>query len=151
MSYSEHKKPLFRKVNTKAHGVRHRSGGDFSDVRNAKKETRERALGTKHRGLDYTPLFKFLLSKVGQDWDAIYKEAVSRLDRQDPIFWLVALTEDEQKETVCIGESSFYSGLFVDDDNILKRVNPHLKAADMQPDCTCCTHTFNGILFGSEE
>ncbi len=23
------------------------------------------------RGLDYTPLFKFLLSKVGSDWDSV--------------------------------------------------------------------------------
>lgn len=31
------KPPLYRKVNTKARGVRHRSGGDFSHERHSKK------------------------------------------------------------------------------------------------------------------
>ena len=33
------------------------------------------------RGLDYTPLLHCMLSKVEQNWDAVYSEAHSRLNR----------------------------------------------------------------------
>jgi len=100
--------------------------------------------GKKQRGLDYTPLFRFLLSKVGQNWDAVYGEARSRLDREEPIFWLVARNEDDRRELVRIGESSFYSGLFIDGEHILRQVNPALSAPDVPVTCTCCTYTLNG-------
>ena len=148
------KPKLYRKVNTKAKGVHHGFGGDFKDSRNKKRETIQQVygtmFGTKQRGLDYTPLFKYLLSKVGCNWNEIFSEAKSRLDKQDPIFWIVALHEDEKKDYVRIGESSYFSGLFVDDNGILQLVNPNLKAADMKPFCNCCTHTFNGKIFGTE-
>ena len=51
----------------------------------------------RQNGLDYTPLFRFLLSKVGQDWDAVHSEAVARLDRQEPIYWMVALKEADKR------------------------------------------------------
>ena len=148
------KSKLYRKVNTKARAVRHDFGGDFSKTRNAKKESLQQVSGTmygrKERGLDYTPLFRFLLSKVGSSWDEVYSEAKARLDKPDPIFWLVALEESEKKDYVRIGESSCFSGLFVDDDGILQITNPDLRAVDMKPSCNCCTHTFNGKLFGTE-
>jgi len=106
--------------------------------------------GTKHRELDYTPLFKFLLSKVGTDWNEVFSEAKSRLDRQGPIFWIVALHENEKRDYVRIGESTYFSGLFVDNNGVLQLVNPMLKALDMKPFCSCCTHTFNGKVFGTE-
>lgn len=148
----DQKKPLFRKVNTKAHGVYHDFGGDFSDSRNSKKERLETVKGSMHgkkqRGLDYTPLFKFLISKVGQDWTGIYAEAKSRIDTVDPIFWLVKAELNVDDECIRIGESSFYSGLFVDEENILRKINPNLTASEMSPSCPCCTHTFNGEVFG---
>ena len=148
------KPKLYRKVNTKAKGVHHHFGGDFKDTRRSKRETVQQVNGTmfgaKQRGLDYTPLFKFLLSKVGSNWDEVFSEAKSRLDREEPIFWLVALHEGEKKAYVRIGESTYYSGLFVDDNGVLQLVNPSLKAADMTPFCNCCTHTFNGKIFGTE-
>ncbi len=49
----------------------------------------------KCNGLDHTPLYKFLLSKVGQDWDDIYSEAVAWLDKDEPIFRLVALQPED--------------------------------------------------------
>lgn len=62
------KSKLYRKVNTKARGVHHDFGGDFKYIRNKKKETLQQIRGTmfgkKERGLDYTPLFRFLLSKL---------------------------------------------------------------------------------------
>ena len=148
------KSKLYRKVNTKAKGVHHRFGGDFKNTRNSKKETLQQTtgtmFGTKQRGLDYTPLFRFLLSKVGCNWDEVFSEAKSRVDRQEPIFWLVALHEHEKKDYIRIGESSYYSGLFVDDKGLLQLVNPTLSAKDMTPSCDCCTHTFNGRKFGTE-
>lgn len=103
--------------------------------------------GKQRRGLDYTPLFMFLLSRVGSDWDSVYREAVERLDRPEPIFWLVALNEADRCAVVRLGESSYYSGLYVDEGGILQRVDPGLKPEDLTPTCTCCTHTFNGVRF----
>lgn len=148
------KEKLYRKVNTRARGVYHDSGGDYKNSKNKKKETLEQVRGSmfgkKNRGVDYTPLYRFLLSKVGCDWETVYKEAKSRLDKTDPIFWMVALNKEDKKDFVRTGESSYFSGLYIDDEGIIQLSNPDLKAADMEPDCTCCTHTLNGKVFGTE-
>ena len=111
MPHSSTKKPLYRKVNTRARGVRHRFGGDYRHVRNTKRAESDRGSmhGKKQRGLDYTPLFRFLLSKVGQPWDDVSSEAVARLDKPEPIFWLVALHEHERRDVVLVGESTHFS------------------------------------------
>jgi hypothetical protein len=148
------KKPLYRKVNTRTWGVRrNESVAHYRDQRNTKTESRREApRGSMHPGkrygLDYTPLFRFLLSRVGGHWDRIFSEAVSRLDRPDPLFWMVVIREDERKDIVRLGESSYFSGLYVDEKNHLQIVNPDLKAENMTPGCQCCTHTFNGVPFG---
>lgn len=147
------KEPLFRKVNTTAHGVRHNVGGDFRGERNGKYQAPSEASrtsmhGKKQRGLDYTPLFRFLLSKVGTQWSSVYSEAVSRLDKPEPIFWLVALHEHEKRDYVRVGESSYFSGLCVDEQGLLALVNSDLAPEQMAPLCRCCTHTFNGKPFG---
>lgn len=146
------KSPLYRKENTTAHGVHHYVGGDYRDQRqrDARSESapmRQGMHGRKQRGLDYTPLFRFLLSKVGQDWDAVYSEAVARLDKPEPIFWLVALHPDDERECVRVGESSYFSGLRVDADGKLQLVNPAMSESSFVPACQCCTHTFNGVRF----
>ena len=145
--------PLYRSVNTRTHGVRHGRGGDFRHDRNTKavkgSDAHRSSMHANHRhGRDYTPLFRFLISRVGGRWDEIYAEAKTRLDTVEPIYWLVARTDRERNELVRVGESSYFSGMFVDDQGILCLVNPGLKAEDMQPSCTCCTHTLNGIRFG---
>ncbi|MGV3611475.1 MAG: hypothetical protein ACO1N0_11025 [Fluviicola sp.] len=151
---NKEKAKLFRKVNTKAHGVHHNFGGDFKNTRNSKGETLEQTkgkmFGGKERGLDYTPLYRFLLSKVGSDWNEVFSEAKARLDKAEPIFILVALHENEKQDLVRIGESSYFSGLYVDENTILQVSNPSLQAKEMEPFCSCCTHTFNGKLFGTE-
>ncbi len=151
------KKPLYRKVNTRTWGVwRNEQTGEYRHQRHTQYEIRnESSRGSMHstrrHGFDYTPLFRFLLSRVGGDWDEIFSEGVSRLDRPEPVFWMVALHEDEREEVVCLGESSYFSGLYVDDQKRLQIVNPQLNAQDMQPYCQCCTHTFNGKLFGKRK
>ena len=146
------KPPLYRKVNTQARGVHHLTGGSYRHERNTKRELlsdspRTSMHGKVRRGLDYTPLFKFLLSKVGAEWNQVYAEAVARLDRSEPIFWLVALHEHERKDFVCVGESSYFSGLYVNSEGRLQKVNPSLGPSSLLPQCKCCTHTFNGHRF----
>ena len=89
------KKPLFRKINTRTHHVRHGDGGEYRWSRNTKQEKQNESnrgsMHSDHRhGQDYTPLFKFLLSRVGGDSAEIYGEAVARLDRPERIFRFVA-------------------------------------------------------------
>ena len=139
------KKPLYRKVNTKARHVHHNHGGDFKNFRNGGS-----AIGMRRgiqRGLDYTPLFRFLLSKVGCDWDVVHSEAVSRLDKEEPIFWMVSKSLHSSNEVVRLGESTFFSGLFVDESRVLRVTNPEINETSLAPQCKCCTHTFNGVVF----
>lgn len=143
-------RPLYRRVNTRARGVHHDFGGDYRHRRHREQvDDRPRGPmhGKQHRGRDYTPLFRFLLARIGEDWDAVYSQAVARLDRPDPIFWIVALRKSDGEDYVRIGESSYYSGLYVDEANRLRKVNPGLRVEHLRPSCACCTHTFNGVRF----
>lgn len=148
--------PLYRSVNTRTHGVKHGVGGEFRHNRQTKSSKNSEASRTsmhgrlKH-GRDYTPLFRFLLSKVGDPWDRVFGEAKSRLDTTEPIFWLVARCEEQKEKFVRVGESSYFSGLFVDGEGLLQLVDSSLRAQDMKPFCTCCTHTFNGVEFGTKD
>lgn len=151
MNRYNQKEPLYRKVNTRARNVHHNFGGDFKYSRHKKQETLEQTKGTmfgkKERGLDYTPLFRFLLSKVGLEWNEIFSEAKSRLDKTEPIFWLVALSDNDKEDVVRIGESSYFSGMYIDEEGILKLSNPTLNPTELKHYCECCTHTFNGIEY----
>lgn len=150
---NKEKSKLYRKVNTTAFAVKHNFGGDYKTIRNSKRESLQalgKMSGKKARGLDYTPLYRFLISKVGANWADVFSEAKARLDQTDPIFHLVALQQADRKDLVRTDESAYFSGLFIDDNEILQLSNPNLKAKDMTPSCNCCTHTFNGKLFGSE-
>lgn len=142
---ANNKKPLYRKVNTRARGVHHLHGGDFKNTRH-----RESGVGMRkgiQRGLDYTPLFKFLLAKVGCPWSEVHSEVVSRLDKNEPIHWLVAMNYASANEVVRVGESSYFSGLYVNEEGILRIVNPDIDENTLEPLCKCCTHTFNGVPF----
>jgi hypothetical protein len=143
------KKPLYRKVNTRARGVHHRIGGEYRWQRQAANaaESGGSMHGKKRRGLDYTPLFKFLLTRVGESWPETYSEAASRLDRLEPIFWIVARSEIERKPVVLLGENSYFSGLYIDENNRLALVDPAQSVETMKPSCACCTHTLNGVPF----
>jgi hypothetical protein len=146
------KEPLYRKVNTTARAVVHFVGGDAKDDRNTKKGTSEKMSKNKQRGLDYTPLFRFLISKVGQDFDTVFSEAVSRLDKEEPIWYIVVDPNEQEillgKRTrgyvACGNGTSFYSQLYVDDRGLLQLVDPSIRAEDFAQTCSCCTYTFNG-------
>ncbi|WP_372017248.1 hypothetical protein [Pseudoxanthomonas sp. 10H] len=150
---TDRREPLYRSVNTRTHGVRHGQGGEYRHTRHARDAdadaTHASMHGRQRHGRDYTPLFRFLLSKVGRAWDEVFAEAKARLDTTEPVFLLVARTDAERRGIVRVGESSYFSGLYVDARGVLCLVDPGLDARDMQPDCACCTHTFNGVRFGS--
>jgi flagellar capping protein FliD len=148
------KEPLYRKVNTRTHGVWHTFGSDAKYDRNTKKGMSKSMKRGKQRGLDYTPLFRFLLSKVGEEWGSVYSEAKSRLDSEDPIFWMIDLGNNPNKATpfynpiwdavFSINENAKFSKLIVDDNGLLQFKNPLVSNEDLEPSCPCCTHTFNG-------
>lgn len=144
------KKLLYRKVNTRARGVSHWKGGDAKYDRNTKKGLKKGMNQGVQRGLDYTPLFKFLLSKVGEDWDLVYKEAKSRLDKDEPIFWMVAKYENDMTDYVRIGDHAYYSKLYVDENNKLQKVNSNFNMNNLYT-CSCCTWTFNGKVITNKK
>ena len=115
MRMRQQKKPLFRSVNTRTYGVRHGSGAKARWERNTKAAGLDGAKhGSMHsgqrHGFDYTPLFKFLLSRVGKDWDAVHSEAVARLDHDDPISWMVATDRSEGRALFQDDESAGRDG-----------------------------------------
>jgi hypothetical protein len=143
-------KPLYRKENKLAAWFDDpRGGSHFRYERNTKKlknfEGVRRPMGQSRVGYDYTPLFKFLLSKVGQEWDIVFSEAVKRLDKKDPIFWMVDLHFTEGKSGIVrIGETTYYSKLTVKD-GIL--VIADANATPPQKRYYWETHTFNGTVY----
>lgn len=142
---------LYRSVNTTTRNHSNNPGGEYHWERNRKKAedellpAQESMRGRQYRGRDYTPLFHFLLSKVGQPWDITFSEVCSRMDTTTPVFWLVALHEHQQQDLVRIGDASYYPGLFVDGDGVLQQVNPDIPERDVTVTCRCCTHTFVGV------
>jgi hypothetical protein len=130
---------LYRKVNTKARHVYHHFGGNAKNSRNTKTGMSTKMKKDVNRGLDYTPLFRFLLSKIGQNFDQVYSQAVKRLDVDDPIFWMV----DAKREYFKM-DKAIYPTLIVDENGNLQQTNPNLTNTDFAPSCDCCTHTFNG-------
>ncbi len=160
------KKPkmLYRKVNTRARGVWHNSGGDYRHQRNTKDEKRaiadEVAHGSMHikdqrgkagaktrRGLDYTPLYRFLLSKVGQDWAPVEKEAIARIDDPERLYGMVAVEPGEDEPVFLCCENSYFQRLYVDAAGKLAFLDPNVTIDRMWPTCECCTHTLNGEPF----
>ncbi len=167
------KKPLYRKVNRRTHslGMHDRGGPEYRWTRNAKPSNREAAEkgalgGTHHHGLDYTPLYRFLLSRVGTDWRTAYAEAEPRLPdpvrdarRDAPIFDMVydpELDEDAKDwielrgqpmhDILRVGECTLFSTLCVGPDGTLQKVSPDLGVEHISPYCPCHTHTFNGAV-----
>lgn len=150
-AHQQHKsRKLYRSVNTTTRHYSNNPGAEYRWERNRKKSgdellvTRETMHSGQKRGRDYTPLFYFLLKQIGKRWDDVFSEVCGRLDATEPVFWLVALHEPQQRDLVCIGDSSFYPGLFVDENGILQQVNPSISAKDVKVTCRCCTHTFIG-------
>lgn len=145
-------KPLYRKENKVSLSNKYyvSKGSEYRYDRHTKAfqndDRNHKPMNSGKHGYDYTPLFKFLLSKIGCEWDQIYSEAKTRLNDTDPIFWMVALHETQHRDIVRIGESSYYSGLFVDKTRKLAVVNPNVTTSDIPKPYPGETLTFNGIV-----
>ena len=148
------KEPLFRKENKSSLYTHYyvKKGGDFRHERHTKEmknfEGTHKSMKSGKFDYDYTPLFRFLQSKVGKKWDNVYSEAVSRLNDTKPIFWLVKLHESNNiieefsfPAIARIGQNSCWHTLTVDENGILVYID---KTATITPSCSCCTMALDG-------
>ncbi len=150
------KEKLYRKENWTAqkHKGHGKLGSEYRYDRNTKAmnnfEADHKSMKKMRHGYDYTPLFRFLFSKVGQLWDEVYSEAKSRLDKEGPIFWMVKFDNvHDMSPTFRCGENSFYSTLTVDKEGLLRFIDEN--ALPWPPSCTCCTYTFNGKVITRDD
>ena len=155
------KKPIYRKLNevgtyghleplTKYRFDRHKKTPVGNKMRTKHKEFR----------YDYAPLFRFLLSKVGQPWEPIFQECQSRLNDIKPLMRMVVNVNerglvvdrnpDGNMEKYCfMGEMSAWSTLYVDEVGLLQFVDKDYVKTDENP-YPEQTFTFNGIPVNSE-
>jgi hypothetical protein len=145
-------KPLYRKENKVSLSNKYNvsKGSEYRYNRRTKlflsDDRNYKPMNSGKHGYDYTPLFKFLLSKVGSNWDQTYSEAKARLNKPKPIFWIVALHDSQRRDIVRVGESTYYSGLFVEDSGKLAIVNPDVQLINLPNPYPGETLTFNGIV-----
>lgn len=149
-------KPLYRKVNRKSSyqcRCTEAKGGRFAWARHSKamRQFDGRRLPTRNAkspymtdGYDYTPLYRYLLSRVGEPWDDIYAYVKPRLNTTEPIWWLVSRTGfPKDNLSFCrIGEGSYWSRLWIDPEGRLQKVDP--THSHTEPDCQCHTYSFDG-------
>lgn len=57
---------------------------------------------------------------------------------------MVARREEDKEDIVHVSENSYFHGLYVDDNNILQKVNPEAGPDKVNIWCKCCTFTLNG-------
>lgn len=55
--------------------------------------------------------------------------------------------KDELLGYIRVGESTYYSSLYVDEKGLLQYVDKTIDHTTLEPSCNCCTHTFNGKRF----
>lgn len=161
---------LYRKINRRPSIGRDlcNKGGKYKYDRHSKNSIikfnegvgyREKIKNSKNRsittGYDYTPLFMYLLKNIGKDFDLILKDIKPRLNRTEPIYWIVDLTITKEMidnglciDYVRIGESSSYNRLWVDEENRLQKVNS--KFSNRSKWDKCFTETHNGKVIRNE-
>lgn len=135
--------PLYRKINKKAYGAHYLRGGHARYDRNTKEGISRSMKKGVRRGLDYSPLYMFLLSKVGCKWPEVHSEAVSRLPKRDTILEDI-FKPGKRAPVIWGGGSAMYTGMFIDENDILRTVTPEVKNEELVPQCGCCTNTYNG-------
>jgi|JFJP01.2.fsa_nt_gi hypothetical protein len=102
---SDNKRWLISKMKTSGSKRQYLKNGSFSDERNTKKYQdienlpNHESIGTTWKiyggKLNYGLLVRFLRGQVGNDWDEVYSEIISRiptklLDYKEMVFWFVA-------------------------------------------------------------
>jgi hypothetical protein len=142
----KNKEPLYRKINWRTYKVEKHFNKDSEarHDRNTKKGISSK-MDSKEHGRDYTPLFKFLLSKINHQWTEVHQEAVFRLDTIEPLFYMVKLNQIDVEN--CSGYfrigNSYFSTLMVDEAGLLQKIKPDFIPNNIVT-CSCCTFTFNG-------
>ena len=159
----EIKPPLYRKVCKTTHnGFPHADYGhnERSSYSRHTKKGMKRGMNTQHfRGntklYDYTPLFMFLLKQEGRDWGEVWKECVARLDTTEPVGYMVINIRDnglvrdefESKKYFRYGEGSYYSTMYVDENNKLQFVDKNYVSNPCFEKERRWGETFNGRLY----
>lgn len=108
--------------------------------------------------LDYTPLFKFLLSKEGEKWEGVWRECQKKVDTVEPVLWMVQNIRlnglpkhdkclEEYDKSFGYEEGSYFSTMYVDENGILQVVDKNYKESTPLEYCRRCGETFNGLLY----
>lgn len=86
---------------------------------------------------------------MGQPWNDVYKDIKPRLNSIIPIYWMVNRYKNKEDLLgyIRVGQSTYYSSLYVDDKGLLQYVDKSINEHTLEPSCKCCTHTFNGKRF----
>lgn len=161
----DNKNPLYRKVNKITHnGFRFycQESDRYRFEKHKKKYANKNRIAIKrkqHRHeYDYAPLYKFLLSCVGREWDKVFEECQSRLDKVDPIMDMVTNVNKrglvvEYPEfsngypcffhdwRACDDSRTYWSCLYVDNDGILRYVNESFTFTDIKHTDLYSIHT----------
>ena len=124
----EQKNPLYRKINTKSLSTRYWVEGKPKYKHDKLKYEREglmvipikrrRVHGCNWGNFNYNPLFRFLHSKVGSNWDEIYSECCDRLLYREPV-WVLVDRYYKGYDTVRFGENNYWDKLYINEYGIL--------------------------------
>ena len=143
------KKPLYRKINKKTHNgwasytfrkerYRFERGKKQNYLPEHSPIKRSSSFTT---GYDYSPLYHFLLTHVGQVWGPVFQECQYRLDKLSPMTYMVVnvnehgIVVDNHPDGVLPDffrcEDSYWSTLWVDEKGILQFVNKDFNLEDI--------------------
>lgn len=141
---SDKKKKLYRERNFRQRWDEYNYHPKYSWKRHSKQAmkdleneiTHEGMTKSKHgdqgEGYDYTPMFKFVLKHIGEDVDKIYSEVCRRTNERGKYLFNVLVSrkpKDELNPLLRLGETSFWSQLYVDENNKIQKVEPNMQGA----------------------
>lgn len=164
--------PLYRKINkivagrTEVFGMQKRAKYDrHTKVGQRTSMSSQNTWKSEMSMYDYSPLFQFLLKKVGCNWAEVWKECQARLNTIEPVLCMVVnvgrnglvvpFNEYSQFSSYWAGDAlpyepcflagydSYFSTLYVDENHILQFVDPDFVPKTREY-YTHGTETFNG-------
>ena len=154
-------------VNERSRYSRHTKKGIKRGM-NTQKDSRGHGL------YDYTPLFQFLLKQEGRDWNEIWNECMHRLNTTEPVShmviniyknglvnpnveikfsnkeeldWKGRNLADNSIKSFRYGEGSYYSTMYVDENNTLQFVDKNYVTGPNYEVERCWGETFNGRIY----
>lgn len=134
-------KPLYRKRSKDKDRICPQSKWD----RNTKKGIRKSLASKRWDDFDYTPLYNYLLTQIGEDFNVIHSYVQKRVNNINRIYDIIK-PSTYKLSYVRVSENAYYSALYIDEYNTLKKINPNFNIEHMYPFCSCCTHTFNNKI-----